>query len=251
MTNGADHEDVHGPWVCNINNAGGLAYLYQIGPYFGFPPDTDGDLVPNAPDNCRAVPNATQANADRDIRPNGPFVAGDDATFMNHDVFGDACDSDDDNDGRLDPENTGCAGHVTNALDPDGDRDGKPDGWECDHGTNPNVYQSGTCGTFQLDTDGDNIAQSWEGCGHGCAAPTTDCDGDGCHDMVELASIDGNYALTDPDRVAVTRRYLGIWAPEPEMDRAFDMDKNGAITDPDRLFVARAVLLPEWQPKFC
>lgn len=39
-------EDARGPWVCNIANAGGLAYIYSISPDYGFGAlnaDTDGD----------------------------------------------------------------------------------------------------------------------------------------------------------------------------------------------------------------
>jgi hypothetical protein len=58
--------------------------------------------------------------------------------------------------------------------------------------------------------------------------------------------------VNDADRLAVARRALGIWAPEPNQDYVLDIDKNGTVGDPDRLFVARAALLPApWTPKSC
>jgi Thrombospondin type 3 repeat len=65
--------------------------LVQVGPASnnGCPVlDSDSDGVPNASDNCQFVPNANQVNTDGDTQ-------------------GDACDQDDDNDGRFDfaPDN--------------------------------------------------------------------------------------------------------------------------------------------------
>jgi len=70
---------------------------------------------------------------------------------------------------------------------------------------------------------------------------------DGCADLVEIASVDADRAVTTSDRLAVARAQLGIWPP----NGAFDMNKNGTMDDADRLFVARAALLPDWLPKTC
>jgi hypothetical protein len=245
-------EDVVGPWACNINNAAGLARIYQIGPYFGLHPDTDGDGVANLPDNCRAVPNASQANADREIRPNGPNLIGDDNTFPRHDDLGDACENDDDNDGLSDStEIAGCNGRISSTIDPDPDRDGLVDGWECFYGTDPNDPNSGNFGPPNPDGDGDRIPDGWEARGYNCGTATTQCDGDGCHDMVEVGSVDNDRVLDDADRLAVARRATLQYPPHPDMDRVFDVGKNGVVGDEDRLFVARAVLLPDWLPKSC
>ena len=69
--------------------------------------------------------------------------------------------------------------------------------------------------------------------------------------MVEAASIDSNKTIGDPDRLAVARRALNVWAAESLQDYVLDIDKNGTVSDADRLFVARAALLPTWQPKSC
>jgi hypothetical protein len=78
------------------------------------PPDTDGDGVLNAVDNCPLLANADQANSDGDSE-------------------GDVCDTDDDNDGVLDVDDTypasnmeptvvvgSCDSFVPNGLQPDG-----------------------------------------------------------------------------------------------------------------------------------
>jgi hypothetical protein len=83
-----------------------------------------------------------------------------------------------------------------------------------------------------------------------------DSDGDGCADLVETASVDGNKTSGDPDRLAVARRVL-LQSPYdqpgyvPDQDYVFDVSKNKMLGDEDRLFVARAVLLPDWLPKSC
>jgi hypothetical protein len=74
------------------------------------PGDTDLDGVPDADDNCPAVPNVTQVNSDGDAE-------------------GDACDSDDDNDGRPDSSDNcptqfattadGCPPLVLTKITPD------------------------------------------------------------------------------------------------------------------------------------
>ena len=148
------------------------------------PGDSDCDSVPDSKDNCPFVSNAGQGNSDSGPPPsgtgaidNGPGIGGDDATIPNGDTTGDACDSDRDNDGLPDSQDTNplgatgiCAafasasdlhpnpagGDVTNDDDHDGDpappmgtdasdngpswdtdNDGFLDGYECAHGSNP------------------------------------------------------------------------------------------------------------------
>ena len=67
-------------------------------------PDSDGDGVADATDNCQFVANADQADADAD-------------------GLGDVCDPDDDNDGILDAAPDNCQ-FVANADQADADRDG-------------------------------------------------------------------------------------------------------------------------------
>jgi hypothetical protein len=68
---------------------------------------------------------------------------------------------------------------------------------------------------------------------------------------LELASIDGDKFITASDRLAVARRSLGIWGPDPAQDYVLDIDKDGNVGIADRLFVARAQLLGDWLPKSC
>jgi hypothetical protein len=106
-------------------------------------------------------------------------------------------------------------------------------------------------GTGTSDADGDRIPDDWEMRGYSGSGANTDSDGDGCHDLVEIASVDGNRTVGIVDNLAVARASLGIWPPEPDQDYVLDIDKNGTVGIADRLFVARAALLPDWLPKSC
>ncbi|MFP8874064.1 MAG: thrombospondin type 3 repeat-containing protein [Myxococcota bacterium] len=93
--------------------------------------DTDGDGVEDGVDNCPNIANADQANFDGD-------------------AAGDACDSDDDNDGLDDVVETGTSVFIdanntgTDPRDADSDDDGVSDGDEVAAGTDPNVAGTGT-----------------------------------------------------------------------------------------------------------
>lgn len=216
--------------------------------------DTDGDGYQDSGDNCPSIYNVTQDNQDKNTRPNGPNVPGDDATWPMSDTIGDVCDGDDDNDGFTDADETSgalCSGIVTNPLLVDSDGDHLTDGWECINGSDPTDASDGELGSGSGDGDGDRIPDLWEVRGYNASGSSTDSDGDGCHDLVEVASVDDNKAIQDGDRLAVARRALGIWGPDAAQDHALDIDKNGAVGDPDRLFVARAALMADWQPKIC
>jgi len=95
--------------------------------------DDDGDGIDDAVDNYVGVFNPEQTNSDSGPPPppgntggysNGPSIAGDDVTIPSGDEFGDACDDDRDNDGRLDADElagTNCAsasGDGTTLADP-------------------------------------------------------------------------------------------------------------------------------------
>jgi hypothetical protein len=217
--------------------------------------------VNGAFDNCPAIANNPQANTDALPLPNGPLAPGDDVTIERSDATGDACDSDDDNDGVSDAAEVvhpvaGCSSATAaiNPLDVDSDGDHLTDGWECFLAPTPSDPANAASkfnGSGSTDADVDHIPDLWEARGYNGSSASTDSDGDGCHDMVEVASIDGNKSITDSDRLAVARRALGIWAPNATQDYVLDIDKNGVVGDPDRLFVARAALLADWLPKMC
>jgi hypothetical protein len=198
---------------------------------------------------CPGVP-----NTDQETRPNGPNIPDDDVTWPEHDTVGDLCDLDDDNDGLPDvAELTGtmCGGTPTLPIDVDTDGDRLVDGWECANGSSPTDPMSKYMGPGVYDLDGDHVPDTWEARGYGASGGSTDSDTDGCGDMVEIGSSDGNRVLDDGDRLATSRRALGLLPPDPDQDYVLDMNKNGHVDDSDRLFAARAVLLPDWLPKSC
>jgi subtilisin family serine protease len=218
--------------------------------------DGDGDGISSYLDNCMHVTNPGQEIADGETRPNGPMVLGDDITWPMSDGTGNACDDDDDNDGiddGVESSGASCGGIATDPLLIDTDGDHLADGWECLSipGSDPTDPASRYQGSGNDDADGDRVVDRWEMRGYHGAIDSTDSDGDGCHDLVETASVDQNRAITDADRLALARRTLNIWLPDAAQDYALDLDKNGALGDAERLFVARAALLPDWSPKSC
>ncbi|WP_068860138.1 thrombospondin type 3 repeat-containing protein [Perlucidibaca aquatica] len=149
--------------------------------------DSDKDGVTDAFDNCPAVANANQADSDGDTPamtgnpfPTRPAIAANQG--------GDACDTDDDNDGFLDaadvcPFNPATAkdaqGNLINDgryCDGDSDDDGVPDttGGGGDNGgdncpNNPNPSQVDTDGDglgdiCDTDDDGDNVPDATDNC---------------------------------------------------------------------------------------
>jgi hypothetical protein len=192
---------------------------------------------------------------DDEFRPNGPNVPGDDGTWPNSEAASAGCDNDDDNDfisDHIEEAAISCGtGIPTLPEDFDSDDDHLHDGWECTHGSNPRDPLSKFLGSDIGDADGDRVPGLWEQRGYAANAESTDSDGDGCHDMVEIASVDGNRSIGDADRLSVARRALNIWGPDVDQDWVLDISANGTVGDEDRLFVARAALLPDWQPKMC
>jgi hypothetical protein len=225
---------------------------------FNDPPDLsfDGVNTNAAADNCPTISNPSQVNTDAAPIANGPNLGGDDTTIGNGDRFGNACDSDDDNDNAADTAEplfpaAGClaATAPTNPLDRDSDGDHLLDGWECQNGSDPSNAASKFLGTGSPDADGDNINDVWESRGHATSSSSLDTDGDGCSDLVEVASVDGNLNVGTVDSLAVARAAFGIWLPDPQQDEAFDLTKNGTVDIADRLFVARAAFI--WAPPAC
>ena len=104
---------------------------YEAGGVPGSVVDTDNDGVADHLDNCPAIANSTQLDADMD-------------------GLGNPCDPDGDNDGLTDLEEVG---YGTDPLDPDSDNDGLTDGSEVTvHGTDP----------LRSDTDSDGLSDGEE-----------------------------------------------------------------------------------------
>jgi hypothetical protein len=260
---GPTSEDVTGPWVCNIANAGGLAYVYQIGPAFGLPPDTDGDGVPNATDSCRTVPFVPQDNFDAVGPPvgNGPGIGNswsvtpNDYSVPNGDFWGDACDGDDDNDGLTDGADADPRGDITY----DDNLDGNPaagclagsdfvdDGASWD--TNCDAVRDGVTPLppGSLDSDGDWLPDSWETRRWGTCPSTSavvglldcssvlnprDTDGDGRDDCKEAFDNDGNGQVLFPTDAQNTVKAALLAPTGFGKDGAFDSDGNNAILFP-------------------
>ena len=71
-----------------------LVSLILVAPGVVHAADSDGDGIDDSVDNCPAVFNPEQRNTDADLNAAGSSFAGD--------AEGDACDTDDDNDLRID-----------------------------------------------------------------------------------------------------------------------------------------------------
>jgi N-acetylneuraminic acid mutarotase len=135
-------------------------------------PDSDGDGVPDATDNCPHNFNPDQTDSDGD-------------------GVGDICDTCANDPNKVSPGECGCQ-----VPDTDTDHDGTPDCFDpCP--TDPNKVSPGLCGCGHVDTDTDDdgTADCSDACPNdrnkiapgacGCGVPDTDTDGDGipdCHD---------------------------------------------------------------------
>ncbi len=204
--------------------------------------DADCDAIADAADSCPSHYNPGQQNTDRNFLD----LAGklyDDVTQPNSDSAGDACDSDDDNDGRSDGDEIGgigCGGAVTNALDADSDGDNYLDGAECVIGTNPAAGAAGLasrptnaqCGP-STDADGDRLVTFREVCFYNTDPASTNSDGDACNDGREVGSINGDIFVNVVDLQQIATE-MGVYAlPGSVVKVNFDITRDGNINVPD------------------
>jgi len=214
-------------------------------------PDGDADGVIDTRDNCPSDANAGQENTDAVAADNGPGIAGEDLTVPVNDALGDACDGDDDNDVAADSDETSgatCGGQTTNTLMADTDGDHLLDSWECGNGSNPNDAGSKALGGVSTtDADGDSVFDQVEARGWGTSASAADSDGDGCGDIVEIGSVNGDRALNSTDLLLLRRRAawptVTLLPPEAAQDALLDANRDGSVNSTDVLMVNRWVQL--------
>ncbi|MBP7148957.1 MAG: FG-GAP repeat protein, partial [Acidobacteria bacterium] len=171
------------PYVCNPSQTEGAAFL------------ADSDGVGEPCDNCwRANNGNCNANpAFCDVNGDGTATAAEiEMGFQadsDHDSIGDACDSDDDNDGRTDT--TDNCPRLSNPDQADTDSDGSDGvGNVCDNcPTKKNANQ--------LDTDGDKLGDVCDNCPAGFNPDQLNTDGDGSGNVCDPN--DDNDAVPDSD----------------------------------------------------
>jgi hypothetical protein len=205
--------------------------------------DADVDGVSDVCDNCPEVPNNEQLNHDENFL-DLPGKVFDDISQPNSDAAGDACDPDDDNDGRSDADESGgigCGGGVTDPLDADTDGDNYLDGAECTIGTDPLSTSSkptnAQCGA-SADPDGDGVLTFREICFYNTDPNNPNTDGDACNDGREIASINANNSVDVIDLGAIAAQAGPYTLPGSPVKVDFDSNKNGVIDVLDLQFVA-------------
>jgi polyhydroxybutyrate depolymerase len=208
--------------------------------------DGDCDSVADASDNCLSAYNPGQQNSDGNFLNLHPTKSFDDLSQPSSDLVGDACDLDDDNDGRSDADETGgigCGGVVTDPFDADSDGDNYLDGAECNviPNTDPTQLASrptiAQCGTT-TDADGDGLPASREVCFYNTDPNNANTDGDSCRDGREVASNNANNGVDVLDLLGVAQEAGTYGLPGSAVKVDFDATKNGSIDVLDLGFVA-------------
>lgn len=175
-------------------------YDYRTG-YGRLSLDADGDGINHDADNCPLVANADQADFDLD-------------------AWGDACDSDIDNDNLSNAAETSLG---TDAYDPDSDNDGLADGAEVNtYGTNPVL----------ADTDGDGLNDGDEINTYGTNPLASDKG-----DLAPATGADGRVNLAD--LLVLTRFVEGLAAPAAKDLVLGDMNDDGVLDVRDILLLRR------------
>ncbi len=228
--------------------------------------DHDADGVPTYIDNCPLDPNPGQLNTD-----SAPLIlagAPSDVTVPTSDRYGDACDSDDDNDWLGDiyepafpmpdspPGPCVPAPGPTLVLNADTDGDRVRDGAECLMGYDPTsaasrppVFPAGDSDSdglpdyiedivgsdsFDKDSDNDGITDGIEVKGYQSSPTTYNTDLDACGDRTEIASVNADRIVNAQDLLAVAIRFGSTTAA------MMDVNKDRAVNSLDLVVVATA-----------
>ena len=230
------------------------------------PNDPDADGVVNALDNCPLAANPGQEWSDRNFIDQTPPSTQDDRTWPMSDPTGDACDTDDDNDGILDVnEAAGC--NTSGPLSPtnrDTDGDRVLDGAECALGTNPGnpliKPTAAACAAFlgvatTVDTDGDRIRDYIEYCAYNTNRLLLDTDGDQdafplnanpavnlIKDGCEAASLNNDRVVNSADQLLIA---LEITREVDQTLRLVSMDinKDGGVNSGDQLLMVGFIVV--------
>jgi MYXO-CTERM domain-containing protein len=192
--------------TANATVWGSMGLVRQTGPL-----DTDQDGVPDAADNCDAMPNPDQLDTDGDAAgdlcdgdddgdglfdedENCPLVANPDQKNADGDPEGDACDADDDGDGFPDVRDN-CP-LAANADQADADADGQGDACEADDDGDGAPDAQDNC---PVDANADQLDTDRDGRGDAC---DDDDDGDGVTDPLDVCRLvaDADQADLDQDR---------------------------------------------------
>lgn len=227
-------------WLFNFSIQGPLDTNYSLGsaaaPFrlqavIDGEPDSDGDGVPNASDNCPDQANADQLDGDGD-------------------GVGDVCDE-----CPADPDKTSPGACGCGTPDTDTDLDGTPD---CNDGCpdDPDKTDPGSCGCGapDTDTDGDGAPDCIDecdedplktdpgSCGCGVVDSDSDTDGDGFIDCVDAFPDDpnewedtdgdgsGNNGDPDDENDGMPDDWENLYGLDPlEDDASEDFDGDGAV----------------------
>ena len=226
-------------------------------------PDSDDDSFLDRPqllhlgentdqlrDNCPSIHNSPQLNTDGNFINYFSLKVFNDVTAPVSDAAGNACDTDDDNDGIADADEANgfdcgaATNSVTDPLDADSDEDLVLDYAECILGTDPNDINSvppiGAC-VAAGDNDGDRMLDSREFCFYGTSANFTDSDNDGCTDGAEIASVNGDTKVDSLDlaQIAQTFNAIGYTVPAAPHIVQFDVNRDRKITSIDLSLIAQ------------
>jgi len=178
--------------------------------------DSDVDGVAKRIDNCPTISNPNQHDYDDD-------------------GYGDFCDSDDDNDGILDIEDSLCPFSVSKSFISDSFNDNDGDGCE-DSTEDDDDDNDGYSDTYESNLDCPKGVSNWS-----AGDPLYDRDADGCHDQLEDLDDDGDSyldATNDACGMATSVVYdVNTWMDRDldgcHDDEDLDVDNDGILNAQD------------------